>query len=149
MQMKTLPRTFSTFQFNVRFRLVFSTKTRRQWKRLVHFTYPLTAAVAGAPKTTSQPVTFNSLFSIDLWDMANIRSVHSLMLPSHLFFCPPCLLPPFTVSCKMVLVRPDERENMTITLQFASLYDRQEVFVWSDCLLDLGADFLVGNMVFV
>ena len=36
-------------------------------------------------------------------------------------------------------------------LQFVSLYDGQEVFVWvwSDCLLDLGADFLVGNMVFV
>ena len=38
---------------------------------------------------------------------------------------------------------------MTIPLQFASLYDRQEVFVWSNCLLDLGMDFLVGNMVFV
>ena len=38
---------------------------------------------------------------------------------------------------------------MTIPLQFASLYDGQEVFVWSDCLLDLGTDFLVGNMVFV
>ena len=33
--------------------------------------------------------------------------------------------------------------------QFASLYDGQEVFVWSDCLLDLGTDFLVGNSVFV
>ena len=38
---------------------------------------------------------------------------------------------------------------MTIPLQFASLYDGQEVFVWFDCLLDLGTDFLVGNMVFV
>ena len=37
---------------------------------------------------------------------------------------------------------------MTIPLQFASLYNGQ-VFVWSDCLLDLGTDFLVGNMVFV
>ena len=36
---------------------------------------------------------------------------------------------------------------MTIPLQFASLYDRQEIFVWSNCLLDLGTDFLVGNMV--
>ena len=25
----------------------------------------------------------------------------------------------------------------------------REVFVWSDCLLDLGTDFLVGNTVFV
>ena len=32
--------------------------------------------------------------------------------------------------------------NMTIPLQFASLYDRQ-VFVWSNCLLDLGTDFLI------
>ena len=38
---------------------------------------------------------------------------------------------------------------MTIPLQFSSLYHGQEVFVWSDCLLDLGMDFLVGNMVFV
>ena len=35
---------------------------------------------------------------------------------------------------------------MSILLQFASLYNGQ-VFVWSDCLLDLGTDFLVGNMV--
>ena len=39
--------------------------------------------------------------------------------------------------------------NMTIPLQFASLYNRQGVFVWSNCLLDLGTDFLAGNMVFV
>ena len=38
---------------------------------------------------------------------------------------------------------------MTIPLQFASLYNGQEVFVWSDCLPDLGTDILVGNMVFV
>ena len=37
---------------------------------------------------------------------------------------------------------------MIIPLQCVSLYDDQ-VFVWSDCLLDLGTDFLVGNMVFV
>ena len=38
---------------------------------------------------------------------------------------------------------------MTIPLQFASLYDGQEIFVWSSCLLDLGTDFLIGNIVFV
>ena len=32
---------------------------------------------------------------------------------------------------------------MSIPLNFASLYDGQEVFVWSDCLLDLGTDFLL------
>ena len=39
--------------------------------------------------------------------------------------------------------------DMSIPLQFASLYDGQGVSVWSDFLLDLGTDFLVGNMVFV
>ena len=39
--------------------------------------------------------------------------------------------------------------DMTISLQFGSLYNGQEVFEWSDCLLDLGMDFLVGSMVFV
>ena len=52
-----------------------------------------------------------SLFSTALWDLPNPRPVHSLMLSSHLFLCPPCLLPPFTVPCKMVLARPDERET--------------------------------------
>ena len=49
-----------------------------------------------------------SLFSTALWDLVNSGPVHSLMLSSHLFFCLPCLLPYFTVSCKMVLARPDE-----------------------------------------
>ena len=52
-----------------------------------------------------------------------------------LFQCLPCLLFRFTVPCKLVL-------------QFASLYNDQ-VFLQSDCLLDLGTDFFVSNMVFV
>ena len=51
-----------------------------------------------------------SLFSTALWDLANSRPVHSLMLSSHLFLCLLCLLPMFAVPCKMVLARPDERE---------------------------------------
>ena len=47
-----------------------------------------------------------SVFSTALWDLANSRPGHSLMLSSHLFLCLPCLLPPFTVPCKMVLA-PD------------------------------------------
>ena len=39
--------------------------------------------------------------------------------------------------------------DMFIPFQFESLYGNQEVFVWSECLLDLGTDFLVGNLVFV
>ena len=52
-----------------------------------------------------------SLFSTALWDLPNSRPVHSLMLASHLLLCLPCLLPPFTVPCKMVLARPDERKT--------------------------------------
>ena len=71
-----------------------------------------------------------SLFSIGFWDLANPRPVHSLMLSSHLFFCLPCLLPPFTVPCKMVLAWPDEQKT-TIPLQFESLYDsRGFCVVW-------------------
>ena len=51
------------------------------------------------------------LFFTALWDLPNSGPVHSLMLSSHLFLCPPCLLPPFTVPCKMVLARLDERET--------------------------------------
>ena len=52
-----------------------------------------------------------SLFSTALWDLPNSRPVHSLMLSSHLFLCLPCLRPPFTVTCKMVWAKPDERET--------------------------------------
>ena len=89
-----------------------------------------------------------SLFSTALWDLANSRPVHSLMLSSHLFLCLPCLLPPFTVPCKMVLARPDERETWPYHCNLC-LFTTVKRSVWSNCLLDLGTDFLVGNMVFV
>ena len=53
----------------------------------------------------------SSLFSTALWDFENFGPVHFLMLSSHVFLCLPCLLPPFTVPCKMVLARHDERET--------------------------------------
>ena len=52
-----------------------------------------------------------SLFFTALSDLANFRPVHFLMLSSHLFLCLPCLLSFFTVPCKMVLDRPDERKT--------------------------------------
>ena len=70
-----------------------------------------TARVIGAPQMILQPVFSIFLFSTALWDLPNSRPVHSLMLSSHLFLCPPGLLLPFTVPCKMVLARPDERET--------------------------------------
>ena len=38
---------------------------------------------------------------------------------------------------------------MTIPLKFSSVYGGQEDCMWSDCLLDFGADFLVDKVVFV
>ena len=68
---------------------------------------PLTARVVGEPHDFATRFLHFSLFSTALWDFPNSRPVHSLMLSSHLFLCPPCLLPPFTVPCKMVLARPN------------------------------------------
>ena len=84
-----------------------------------------------------------SLFSTALWDLPNSRPVHSLMLSSHLFLCLPCILP-----LSLCLARwfwPDLMNGK----HDHTFYDRQEIFMWSNCLLDLGTDFLVGNMVFV
>ena len=52
-----------------------------------------------------------SLFFTALWDLPNSRPVHFLMLSFHLFLCLPCLLPHFSVPCKMVLARTDEQET--------------------------------------
>ena len=75
------------------------------------FTCPLTTGVVWAPQMTSQSVSSIFLFPIDFCDLVNSRPVHSLMLSPHLFFCLPCLLPNFTVLCKMVLARDDEWET--------------------------------------
>ena len=98
----------------------------------------LSAIVVGAPLMTSQPIC--SIF----WDSVTSRPVHTLLLPSHLFFFLHCLLPPFTVPCKTWWTG-----DMSTSVQFPSLYDGQEVFLWADYLLDVGKDFLIGNMVFV
>ena len=37
-----------------------------------------------------------SLFSIAIWDLANSKPVHSLLLSAHLFLYLPCLLSSFT-----------------------------------------------------
>ena len=72
-----------------------------------------------------------SLFSTALWNWANSRPVHSLMLSSHLFLCLPCLLPPFTVPCKMVLATYQTwwMGDMTIPLRFVSIHGDQEVWL--------------------
>ena len=71
----------------------------------------LTARVVWAQQMISQPVSSIFLFSTALCNVANSRPVHFLMLSFRLFFCLPCLFPPFTVPYKMVLARPEEWET--------------------------------------
>ena len=78
------------------------------------------------------------------WDLANSRPVQSLMLSSHDFFS--VWLVYFPLSRWFWPDLMNER-HVHITSVYVSL-DGQ-IFMWSDCLLDLGTDFLVGNMLFV
>ena len=90
-----------------------------------------------------------SLFSTALWDLLNCRPVHSLMSSSHLFLCLPCLLSPFTVPCKMVLARPDERETWPYhcSLRLFTM-DRSSCGPIA-CWIFARTNYLVGNKVFV
>ena len=87
------------------------------WQRspMVHLTSSLLSlnreSCLGTRDDFTTSFLYFSLFSTALWDLPKYRPVHFLMLSSHIFLCPPCLLPPFTVPCKMVLARPDERET--------------------------------------
>ena len=77
---------------------------------IVIIIYLLTARVFGAPQMISQPV--SSIFPCPLAPRElQAWPVHFLMLSSHLFRCLPCPLPHFTVPCKMVLAKSDERET--------------------------------------
>ena len=62
-----------------------------------------------------------SLFSTALWDLANSRPVLSLMLSSHLYFLSVLPSSPFTVPCKMVLARPDERDYIPGTKPYQAV----------------------------
>ena len=86
-----------------------------------------------------------SLLSTALWDLMNTRPVHSLMLSSHFFLCLPSF--PFHCALQDGFGQTWWTGDMTISMQSASLYGGQDVFVWSNCLLHLGTDFLVGSVV--
>ena len=118
---------------------------RCQWEtQLLH----LTTRVVGAPMMILQPV--SSIFPCSPLPSGTCRTP-GLSIP---YVFPPLPLSALSSSLFHCALQDGFgqtwwTENTTIPLQFASLYDRQDVFVWSNCLLDLGTDFLVGNMVFV
>ena len=59
-----------------------------------------------------------SLSSAAIRESVNPIPVHSLMLSSHLFFCCPFILAPFTVPCRIVFAMPGELEMWPYHLSF-------------------------------
>ena len=60
------------------------------------------------------------LFSAALVELTNSIPVHSLILSSHLFLCPPLLFP-FTVPCRIVIAKPEDFETWPNHLNFRFL----------------------------
>ena len=61
------------------------------------------------------------LFSAALTELAKSIPVHSLILSSHLFFCLPLFLFPFTVPCTIVFAKPEDLETWPNHLSFRFL----------------------------
>ena len=79
----------------------------------------------GGPRGTTDDVAtipfHHSLSSAALRESPNPIPVHSLMLSSHLFFCLPLLLAPFTVPCRIVFDMPEDLEMWPYHLSFPFL----------------------------
>ena len=91
------------------------------------FTHPLTAEVVGAPQTTSQPISsifLSSSLPSATWQTQGL-SIACCWFPTS--FCLPCLLPPFTVPCKMVLDRSNERETCPYYFSLHRQRERERV----------------------
>ena len=86
-----------------------------------------------------------SLSSAVLRESPNPIPIHSLMLSSHLFFCLPLLLAPFTVPCRIVFAMPEDLEMWPYHLSFRFFIMVRR----SSCTLDSFANLLVRHMVFV
>ena len=81
--------------------------------------YPIT--LGGRRGTTDEFATIPfhlDLFSAALVELAKSIPVHSLILSSHLFFCLPLFLFPFTVPCRIVFAKPEELETWPNHLSF-------------------------------
>ena len=113
---------------------------------LSHLIYPLTTGVVEAPQMSSQ----SSFFSV-LPCHLGLGELQDSPFPDVVF--PPLFLSalssPFHCDVQDGFCQTWWMGDLSIPLQFASLYDGQEVFAWSSCLLDLGTNFLIGKMVFL
>ena len=86
---------------------------------LFYLFYPIT--LGGRRGTTDEFATIPfhlDLFSAALVELAKSIPVHSLILSSHLFFCLPLFLFPFTVPCRIVFAKPEDLETWPNHLSF-------------------------------
>ena len=84
--------------------------------------YPIT--LEGRRGTTDEFATIPShlvLFSAALVELAKSIPVHSLILSTHLFFCLPLFLFPFTVPCRIVFAKSEDLETWPNHLSFRFL----------------------------
>ena len=80
--------------------------------------------LGGSSGTTDEFATIPfhlDLFSAALVELAKSIPVHSLILSSHLFFCLPLFLFPFTVPCRIVFAKPEDLETWPNHLSFRFL----------------------------
>ena len=111
------------------------------------FTYPLTVGVVRAPKRNSQPV--SSIF------LCSPRPLGTLQTPG-LFFPDNVFPSVFVLSalssspfhCAMQDGFDGQETCPYHLILHRSLYNVQEIYLWSDCMLDLGTDFLIDDMIF-
>ena len=86
--------------------------------------YPIT--LGGRQGTTDEFATIPfhlDLFSAALVELAKSIPVHSLILSSHLFFCLPLFLFPFTVPCRIVFAKPEDLETWPNHLGLPAIID--------------------------
>ena len=90
--------------------------------KILFLFYPIT--LEGRRGTTDEFATIPfhlDLFSAALVELAKSIPVHSLILSSHLFFCLPLFLFPFTVPCRIVFAKPEDLETWPNHLSFRFL----------------------------
>ena len=101
---------------------IFSAKVKKKSPYYSILFYPIT--LEGRRGTTDEFATtpFHlDLFSAALVELAKSIPVHSLILSSHLFFCLPLFLFPFTVPCRIVFAKPEDLETWPNHLSFRFL----------------------------
>ena len=102
--------------------LIFSSKVHLLDVSILFLFYPLT--LEGRRGTTYEFATIPFhlvLFSAALVELAESIPFHSLILSSHLFFCLPLFLFPFTVPCRIVFAKPEDLETWPNHLSFSFL----------------------------